>query len=1214
MKKPILLFVGLLFWASGSFGQNLSESFENEFPVPPLGWTVYYASPDPAESNLVTHQYDGGENNRYFCFSSTSFTLDNQYDQYLVTPELIVIEEGRTISFDYKRYQFNNEVFRVGWSSTGNAITDFTWSNEISDIPYTHWSSHVMGLPIATKYVAIHYMSKYKTSLYIDNVAGPALYVANGPPNCAVISSPANAASNMPIETTLRWSSGGGAPTGYKLFFGTDGGGTSTPVNIENGTNQPSAYLPVGFLDYNTTYYWQVVPSNDLGDATGCPIWSFTTVEEPTLSTFPHTENFDGLWLGNPAAPELWKVVNANNDNYTWRQTLDYFTSSCRSAPYAANGTGNTNDYLISPAFDLTGVYAKLQWWDKVVREYYPSSYKVLISTTTTDISAFTTELGTFDCYNTNWTEHEFDLAAYKDQRIYVAFYQFASASLQYEFVIDDVSITKAPDNAVFNISPEVINLGTNYIGATSTQTFTISNTGAGPLEITSVALDESGSDKFHLTHSINYPYELGYGESLTFDVNFTPTNDESQTASLVISYNPDGLTHNMTYTGAGIPLPSIGFICQNPLPLTFPAYAIEGNTADYGNDYSSEDIGIDYDIDANYMNGYDVVYQFTLENGGYLGGTIFSRTYHIGAFIFEDCPNPINPPVPLYYDVNQDLMMANFWYDYIPAGTYYLIITSWAESSSESTEYKIYLNFHETQPPDQSVFMGSGLWSDLESWSFGGPDKSSDAQPGYVTDVVIDGHIIVDGQYACKKLTIGPEGSITFDGEGSKLNILEVPTIESDYTGTGSFIANDNNYIIRENSYNENTVKIERYLTGGWEEDNTGWHQISSPVLDQDIWEFQNYAQYFDFYAWGESENLWLNYSDDGWAGGENFNLGQGYLISYPDDENWKEFEGKLNNINIIKTNLSKSAESYSGWHLLGNPFASALKWNDGNWALNNVAGNAKIWIEEDKSYADIPANGIIPSAQGFMVQVSSATNSITIPAVSRTHDATPYYKSVNEQLLLVAAETEGGSAQESKIIINPKATEGFDFDYDSRFLAGYAPQLYSVVGDELLSTNSLPELTSGKVIPLGFVKNAATAFTIELRESIADRVVYLTDNKTGEITNLTETSVYHFTSNTGDDAMRFTLAFGTLGINHPEAASGVQVYAHDGILYLETPSKEAVSVNVYNLTGQLVLQGRTGGNVLSTFNASALGKGVYVVNVILKQGVVSRKVVINK
>jgi hypothetical protein len=85
-------------------------------------------------------------------------------------------------------------------------------------------------------------------------------------------------------------------------------------------------------------------------------------------------------------------------------------------------------------------------------------------------------------------------------------------------------------------------------------------------------------------------------------------------------------------------------------------------------------------------------------------------------------------------------------------------------------------------------------------------------------------------------------------------------------------------------------------------------------------------------------------------------------------------------------------------------------------------------------------------------------------------------------------------------------------------------------------------------------------------------------------------------------------------VGINHPEATDGVQVYAHNGVLYVETPSKQVAQLSVYNLTGQMVLQARTGGNALSTFNASALNTGVYVVNVALNEGVVSRKVVINK
>ncbi len=81
----------------------------------------------------------------------------------------------------------------------------------------------------------------------------------------------------------LQWEIGLGAePTGYKLFFGTDGNGTVTPTNIVSGMNispkEVKNFLTNSLL-LNTTYYWQIVPYNANGDAGYCPIWSFKTKE-----------------------------------------------------------------------------------------------------------------------------------------------------------------------------------------------------------------------------------------------------------------------------------------------------------------------------------------------------------------------------------------------------------------------------------------------------------------------------------------------------------------------------------------------------------------------------------------------------------------------------------------------------------------------------------------------------------------------------------------------------------------------------------------------------------------------------------------------------------------------------------------------------------------------------------------------------------------------
>jgi hypothetical protein len=84
---------------------------------------------------------------------------------------------------------------------------------------------------------------------------------------------------------------------------------------------------------------------------------------------------------------------------------------------------GNTNDYLITPPIDLTGVDARMKWWDKVESTTRPNSYKVLLSTTDTLPASFTVELGDFVCTNTAWTEHTLNLDAYAGSTVYLAFY-----------------------------------------------------------------------------------------------------------------------------------------------------------------------------------------------------------------------------------------------------------------------------------------------------------------------------------------------------------------------------------------------------------------------------------------------------------------------------------------------------------------------------------------------------------------------------------------------------------------------------------------------------------------------------------------------------------------------------------------------------------------------------------------------------------------------
>ena len=166
--------------------------------------------------------------------------------------------------------------------------------------------------------------------------------------------------------------------------------------------------------------------------------------------------------------------------------------------------------------------------------------------------------------------------------------------------------------------------------------------------------------------------------------------------------------------------------------------------------------------------------------------------------------------------------------------------------------------------------------------------------------------------------------------------------SLQSESTGTASFILNG--------SYSGNgTFEMERYVAGAdWNTWDDGWHDISSPVQDQEISTFT--TGIYDFYGWDETQNLWINYKDGSFIPwNDNSSLfveGRGYLIAYDETQTDKKFTGTPNNSDITISSLSYTPDKANGWHLLGNPYPSALKWNDGNWTLTNIGGVAKFGI----------------------------------------------------------------------------------------------------------------------------------------------------------------------------------------------------------------------------------------------------------------------------
>jgi len=101
--------------------------------------------------------------------------------------------------------------------------------------------------------------------------------LAGNPPACAATYSIADAASDIDIDDDISWTAGDGNPTSYDVYFGT----SPSPALVSD--NQSTSSYDPGTLLEGTTYYYQIVPSNAYGDATGCPVRSFTTQEATPL-------------------------------------------------------------------------------------------------------------------------------------------------------------------------------------------------------------------------------------------------------------------------------------------------------------------------------------------------------------------------------------------------------------------------------------------------------------------------------------------------------------------------------------------------------------------------------------------------------------------------------------------------------------------------------------------------------------------------------------------------------------------------------------------------------------------------------------------------------------------------------------------------------------------------------------------------------------------
>lgn len=152
-----------------AFPCGYSEGFES---FPPSGWTMINS--DVPLNDIIQSSTWSSE-------GSYSLRLSNRYgsptvNQYLISPELVTTESDRYMKFLIYGPD-HTEKYRVGWSSTGIALDDFTWgANKSGDWDPSEYEK--TDLPIGTKYIIIEHIDYpgWSGPLYIDDFCLPQLF------------------------------------------------------------------------------------------------------------------------------------------------------------------------------------------------------------------------------------------------------------------------------------------------------------------------------------------------------------------------------------------------------------------------------------------------------------------------------------------------------------------------------------------------------------------------------------------------------------------------------------------------------------------------------------------------------------------------------------------------------------------------------------------------------------------------------------------------------------------------------------------------------------------------------------------------------------------------------------------------------------------------------------------------------------------------------
>ncbi|MCD9853451.1 T9SS type A sorting domain-containing protein [Epilithonimonas sp. JDS] len=446
------------------------------------------------------------------------------------------------------------------------------------------------------------------------------------------------------------------------------------------------------------------------------------------------------------------------------------------------------------------------------------------------------------------------------------------------------------------------------------------------------------------------------------------------------------------------------------------------------------------------------------------------------------------------------------------------------------------------------------------------------------------------------------------------------------------------------------------------------GYNYWSSPVSNQNLYAFSdggglNGTPKNRFWQYDEATDLFKNTGSFQLNDLSVFESGKGYAIrgqnqfdaAVPTTSYEFTFTGTPHNGSLSFVNLKYSGPD-KGYNLVGNPYpshidfdelyninsskiyATAYFWTNNdmsvtsqqgsgyqgnNYAVYNLTGGAPA-VEIDPApgqpaLASSTPNNIIKVGQGFIIKakIAGSNQPLNFTNAVRVAESGIFFNnklSVEKNRFWLKLKSPANITNTILIGYIPTATNDFEIDYDAELFVVGSDSFYSTLGSKKLAIQGKGTFDIEDKVGLGNVYSQNGNYTVSLKNAegifSGNQNIYLKDKLLNKVVNLSN-SDYTFQAVKGTDNSRFEIVFKEDAVLGTDSAtkSDFEVY-RDGTDYVINSSKILVRIDVYDVTGRLVISKKSTDRNFR-LDSAMLSNGVYIIKAENSGDVRTKKVI---